>query len=286
MLEDDRISAVAVVTPDFAHAEPAVAAAEAGRHVLVEKPLVTSREDGIRLARAVKANGVQIMTDFHNRWSPVYFKIKKDIEKGKLGRVISAYMRLNDDVDWPSKQLPWAAETSILWFLGSHTVDVLCWLFDNRVNRVYAVSREGVLRDRGIDVPDMYQAILEFESGGIASIENGWICPSGLGYVNDHKFNILGEKGMFNVDFSHNSLLERYREDRSDHPDILVRPVIQGRPTGLAFDSIRDFVDRIYFGQEVIVDLESSLHVTAVILAILESAEKREPVMVEDIDID
>ena len=283
MLKEEAIDAVAVVTPDFAHADAVVAAVKAGKHVLCEKPLVTTREDAVRVLQAAKASNVQIMTDFHNRWSPVYYTIKENIEKGKIGKVMSAYMRLNDEITWPAKNLAWAAQSSILWFLGSHTVDVLCWLFDDTVRRVFAVSRSGVLRARGVDVPDLYQSILEFTGGGVATIENSWILPGSLGYPNDHKFNITGDKGMFNVDFSHNALLERFLEETSDHPDILVRPVIQGKPTGLAFESIRDFVDRICLGEEVRVNLESSVHVTAVILALLASAECRAPVLVEDI---
>ena len=142
-----------------------------------------------------------------------------------------------------------------------------------------------MLRRKGIDVPDLYQAILEFQEGGVASIENGWITPNTNGYVNDHKFNITGEKGMFNVNFSNNSLIERFLEEKFDHPDILVRPVIQGKPTGLAFESMRDFVDCIHFGTELKVSLESSVHVTCVILAIMKSAEQREPMIVEDVPV-
>ena len=286
MLKEKRIDAVAVVTPDFAHADPIVAAANAGKHVISEKPLVTTREDAVKVIKAARANKVKIMADYHNRWNPVYFKIKQDIEAGKIGRPLSAYMRLNDIIWVPTSYIPWAAKSSIMWFLGSHTVDVLCWLFADRVRRVFSVSRSGVLAEKGIDVPDLYQTILEFENGGVASIENSWIIPNTNPYVNDHKFNITGEKGMFSVDFSGNSLIERFLADKADHPDVLVRPIVQGKPTGLAFESIRDFVDRIYFGEDVKVSLESSVHVTCVILAILESAEKRAPVAVENVKTD
>ena len=166
MLKQDRIDAVAVVTPDFAHADPVVAAAEAGKHIICEKPLVTTRDDAVRVVAAIKNNNVKIMTDYHNRWSPVYYKIKEDIENGKIGKVMSAYMRLNDIIAFPTKHLPWAAESSILWFLGSHAVDVLCWLLDDRVRRVSAVCRAEVLRQNGIAAADLYQAILEFKDGG------------------------------------------------------------------------------------------------------------------------
>jgi len=283
MLEDERIDAVAVVTPDFAHGDPAVAAAEAGKHIICEKPLATTRDDATRIMTAVTANSVQIMVDYHNHWHPVYFKIKQDIEAGKLGRPLSAYMRLNDPIWLPTEYISWAAQSSILWFLGSHTVDVLCWLFDDRVRRVFAVSHTGVLQQSGVDAPDFYQAILEFEGGGVASIENSWIAPSTYLCTNDHKFNITGEHGMFNVDLSDNSVIRRFLPEEVSHPDVLVRPVVQGKPMGLAFESIRDFVDRIYFGEPVKVSLESSLHVTCVILALLESAQVREPVLVENI---
>jgi len=285
MLKDDRISAVAVVTPDFAHADPTVAAAEAGKHIICEKPLATTREDARRIVEAVKANQVQIMVDYHNRWNPVYYKIKEDIEEGKIGKVMSAYLRLNDVLWVATDYISWAAQSSILWFLGSHTVDVLCWLFDDKVRRVFAVSRTGVLRQMGIDIPDLYQAILEFEGGGVASLENSWITPNTNPCLNDHKFNITGDKGMFNGDFTHNALIQRFLEDKADHPDVLVRPTVQGRPTGFAFESMRDFVDRIYFGEKVKVSLESSVHVTSVILALLESVQVREPVIVQDIPV-
>jgi len=283
MLKDESIGAVAVVTPDFAHADPVVAAAEAGKHIICEKPLATTRSDTARIVAAVKANAVQLMVDYHNRWNPVYFKIKQDIEEGKIGKVMSAYLRLNDILWVATDYIPWAAQSSILWFLGSHAVDVLCWLFADKVRRVFAVSRMEVLEQMGVNMPDLYQAILEFEGGGVASLENSWITPNTNPYVNDHKFNVTGEHGMFNVDFSHNCLIERFLEEKADHPDVLVRPTVQGKPTGLAFESMRDFVDCIYFGREVKVSLESSVHVTAVILALLQSAEAREPVLVEDI---
>ncbi len=285
MLEDDRIDAVAVVTPDFAHADPAVAAAKANKHIICEKPLATTRDDALRVVEAVKANNVQIMVDYHNRWNPPVFKIKEDIEDGKIGKVMSAYVRLNDIIWVATDYISWAAKSSILWFLGSHTVDILCRMFDDKVRRVFSVSRSGVLQAKGIDAVDLYQSTLEFEGGGVAQIENNWIVPNTNPYVNDYKLNIIGEKGMFNMDFSHHQLIQRFLEDKADHPDVLVRPTVQGKPTGLGFESIRDFVDRIYLGEEVKVPLETAAHVTCVILAIMESAQTREPVLVENIPV-
>jgi len=280
MLDSVECDAVAIVTPDFAHAKPIVAAAGRNKHVLCEKPLATSYEDLDLILNALKGKDIQLMVDLHNRWNPPVYKIKDDVDAGKIGRVISAYIRLNDIIYVPTEMLPWAEESSILWFLGSHSVDVLNWIIGAKPEKVYSVSYEGILKSKGINVPDLYQTILEYPNGAVASMENSWILPNTNPYVNDYKLNITGEKGMFNMDFSHNTLLERFLEDEASHPDVICKPRVQGKPTGLGYESIRDFVERIYRKEEVRVPLEDSIAVTRIILAIMESAEKREPVRV------
>lgn len=280
MLDSVECDAVAVVTPDFAHAKPVVAAAKRGKHILCEKPLATSYEDLELILDALKGRDIQLMVDYHNRWNPPVCRIKSDVDKGKIGKVVSAYMRLNDIIYVPTEMLSWAEKSSILWFLGSHTVDTLNWIIGAEVRRVYSVSYEGILKSMGIDVPDLYQTILEYSSGAVATIENSWILPNTNPYVNDYKLNITGEKGMFNMDFSHNSLLERYLEDEASHPDVMVKPRVNGKPMGLAHESIRDFIEKVYNKEELLVSLEESVAVTKIILAIMESAEKREPVNV------
>jgi len=278
MLDKSDYDAVAVVTPDFAHTRPVVAAAKRNKHILCEKPLAISYEDLDLILNAVKGRDIQLMVDFHNRWNPPVCKIKDDVDAGKIGQIVSAYIRLNDIVYVPTEMLSWSGKSSILWFLGSHSVDVLNWIIGAPVKRVYSVSCERVLKSKGINTPDLYQTILQYANGAVATMENSWILPNTNPYVNDYKLNITGEKGMFNMDFSHNTLLERFLENEASHPDVICKPIIHGKPTGLAYESIRDFIERIHSGQEVLIPLEDSVAVTRTILAIMESAEKKEPV--------
>ena len=206
---------------------------------------------------------------------------QQDIQQGKLGKILSAYYRLNDSVMVPLEMLSWAAESSILWFLGSHTVDTLRFLLQDEVKRVYSVSREGHLKSLGVDVPDLYQSILEFASGAVATIENSWIIPKTSPKVNDIKVNVTGTKGMFNMDLTNNQAVERYLEDKADHPDILVNPMVQEMPVGFAYESIRAFVNALALGRPIRATLEDGIKVSQVILAIFESAEKRVPVEVD-----
>jgi predicted dehydrogenase len=281
LIEDPGVDAVAVVTPDFAHCGPILAAARAGKDVLVEKPLATTSEDLDRIAEAITRSGIRCMVDFHNRWSPPVVVARQSIAADELGRLVSAYVRLNDTIYVPTRMLSWAAQSSILWFLGSHTVDTLRFLSGDEVERVYAVARSGVLNARGIDVPDIYQAILEFRSGMIATTENNWIVPETNPSVNDYKVNILGSRGMISLDLTHSQLIEKFLEKSANHPDVLVAPSIHGKRPGFAYESIRTFVDCVSQDTSFPTTLEDGLRVSRVILAMFESAAKREPVTVQ-----
>ncbi len=281
MLEHADIDAVAIVTPDFSHCEIAVAAAEKKKHILIEKPLCTKAEEVKTMIDAIEKNGVRAMVDLHNRFSPPFHAAWQSIRQGRLGEPYSGYFRLND-IKWVATDLlPWAAQSSILWFLGSHSLDTLRWLFQDDVKRVYSVSRSGILKGMGVDTTDVYLTTLEFANGAIVQMENGWITPDSNPCVNDIKCNILGTKGMVAIDASNHNLIQEFTEDKVTVPDIIVQNSIFGQPKGFAFESIRAFVDCVLSGKEFPVSVYDAANTTLTILAIMESAETRTPVEVK-----
>ncbi len=278
MFDDGGLDAVAIVTPDFAHADVAVAAAERGLHMLIEKPLATTTGDVERITAAVDAAGVRAMVDLHNRFSPPFNTAHDQVSSGGIGQLRTAYMRLNDAKWVATEMLPWAAKSSILWFLGSHSVDTLRWMFDDEVTRVYSVARSGVLRALGVDTVDAYLTTLEFSRGGIAQMENGWINPNAMPNVNDIKFTAVGDRGMISIDASSHNLIQQYTDDSVAVPDILVRNSIFGEPVGFAYQSIRSFADALVSGEDFKVSLTDAAKVSVIILAIMESAQTGLPV--------
>jgi len=283
MIADCKIDAVSIVTPDFAHAEAACDCANAGIDMLIEKPLATSYDDVERIVKAVRKNNVRIMVDLHNRWSPPFAVAKQSLDNGELGKPISAYFRLNDQMWVATDMLSWAAKSSILWFLGSHAVDTVRWFFNDEVDTVFAVSSKGVLKSKGIDTEDIFQSILIFKNGGIATLENSWITPNTSPCVNDIKFNITGDKGMINLDLSNSQMIERFTEKKNDRPDVLVQHFVHGKAKGFAYESIRHFIDNLVTGDEFLVSLEDAANVSFIILAIMESAKTGIPVKVRHI---
>ncbi|MCI6598121.1 MAG: Gfo/Idh/MocA family oxidoreductase [Ruthenibacterium lactatiformans] len=280
MLEKSGCDAVAIVTPDYLHAEMTIACARAKKAVLIEKPLATTREDVQRMVNAIEENGVRVMVDFHNRWSPPFNAAYTAVRAGELGELYSGYFRLND-IKWVATDLlPWAAQSSILWFLGSHSLDTLRWIFGSEVERVYCVSRSGVLKGLGVDTVDEYLTTLEFKNGAIAHMENGWITPNANPCVNDIKCNLLGTKGMIAIDASNHNLIQKYTDEKVEVPDVIVQNHIFGQPKGFAFESIRGFVDGLYSGKDFPLTLYDAANTSLTILAIMESARARVPVEV------
>ena len=271
LLADDLIKAVSVVTPDFAHADIAVAAAEAGKHVLVEKPLAMTVEDCRRIMEAAERSGVKLMVDFHNRWSPPFYRAWEAIRRGQIGEPQHVYYRLSDRIYVPTEMLSWAAKSTVAWFIGTHSIDTVRWLLDDEVRRVYAVSRSRVLKEMGVDTPDFYQATLEFKSGATAVVENSWILPNTTPNIIDLKCEIVGSKGALYVDGSHHRTLEKYTETEASYPDVLVMPAIYGEQKGFAAESIRHFIDCVLHDREPRVTGRDGLEVTKVVQAIEES---------------
>lgn len=281
MLKELDIDIVSIVTPDFLHADIAVDCANAKKHMLIEKPLATTRPDVFKITEAVLRNNVRVMVDFHNRWSPPFAETKRAIDDGELGEAYSAYFRLNDAKWVATDMLSWASKSSIIWFLGSHSMDTLRWMFDDEPERIYAVSREGVLKDKGVDTVDIYQSVIEFKKGGIAQMENGWITPNANPCVNDIKFNITGTKGMINIDASSHNLIQKVTDTKTETPDILVKNQIHSKPKGFAYESINHFIDCMMSKKPFLVSLTDAVNTSLSLLTLLESAKTRQPLKVE-----
>lgn len=278
LLDDPHIQAIAIVTPDSAHEEIALAAIAAGKHILAEKPLAMSIEACEHIVSAAERANVKLMVDFHARWSPPLCRAHDSIRKGEIGLPRHVYYRLNDRIFVPTKMLSWADKTTVLWFVGSHAIDTVRWLLDDEVCRVYAVAGRGVLSGRGIDTPDYYVSTLEFRRGATAVIENSWILPDSIPNLVDVKCELVGDEGAIYMDATHNRALEKYTASSGEYPDLFVMPMIHGRQQGFAAESIRHFVECVHCDRTPMVTGKDGLEVTRVICAIEESVRTSQPI--------
>ncbi|MGH3665732.1 MAG: Gfo/Idh/MocA family protein [Egibacteraceae bacterium] len=279
MLDGEPLDAVTIVTPEHAHHAPTVAAARRGVHVLCEKPMAPTVADCEEMIAAAQASGVTLMVDFHNRWNPPYALLKERYATGKLGRAIYGHVKHSDSKVVPQKMVAWASATSILWFVGCHCVDLLRWVLDEEVVRVYGRVLSGTLRSGGVDADDAYLSMLEFEGGSVFMMENAWCLPDAEPHFLDPRLDLVGSEGSAYISVIKNQAMQVFTEDAGyETPDLLVAPEVHGRMRGYATESIDHFLDCVRDGVRPMVDGVDGLQATRVIRAILDSIEQDAPV--------
>lgn len=172
-LEDSNVSVVCICTPSYLHASMACAAVEAGKSVLVEKPLALKLEDCDQLIALAKEKGVQVGTVSQLRFSPAVGRVKKAMQDGTLGRLTRAdlYMKYYRSQEYYDNG-GWKGTVEkdgggALMNQGIHGVDLLRYLV-GPVESIYALS---ATRVHDIEVEDTLTAAISFQNGALGVIE-------------------------------------------------------------------------------------------------------------------
>lgn len=267
LLADDAVEVVIVATPDFAHREAAVAAAEAGRHVLIEKPLATTLADAEAIVGAVTAAGVKAMTLFNHRWIPAYWQAKQILSEPDAGEPVMVYARKNDTLTVPTEMISWAAQSSPAHFLSSHDIDLVTWFLGLEVEEVFATAVRKVLRARGIDAPDAVQAQVRFAGGAVATFESCWTVPDGYPTVVESFIEVVTTQRHLHIDRKVEQI-EVTGPSSFSFPRNLTGMDIAGRPTGSGPAAVQHFIDVVVDDAQPLIPLSHSVEVTRVLDAI------------------
>ncbi len=174
MLADPAIDAVTIATPSGAHMEPAVQAAKAGKHVIVEKPLEITLKRCDKIIDACEQAGVKLGTIFPSRFHDSSVQMRKAIDQGRFGRLTlgDAYVkwfRTQEYYDSGAWRGTWKLDGGgALMNQAVHTVDLLSWLM-GPVEEIQAQT--ATLAHKRIEVEDVATATLKFKSGALGVIE-------------------------------------------------------------------------------------------------------------------
>jgi predicted dehydrogenase len=240
VINDPEIDIIDIVTPNNTHAEIAIAAAKAGKHIISEKPLALGAEEAKTMLEAVQAAGVKHAVAFNYRRTPAVALAKKYIEEGRIGNILSfrgTYLQ-----DWSAdanSPLSWRFQKKIagsgaLGDIGTHVVDFARYLVGeitdvNAVTKTWipdrpiqsgGVDKLGTVKigadvpKGSVDVDDEFITMVKFENGAIGSIEatrNAW------GRNNFLTFEIHGEKGSLYFNYERRDELQVcFADDPSD----------------------------------------------------------------------
>lgn len=236
MLDDDRIQLFDNGGPNYAHAEPCIAAAQKGKHILCEKPLARNAQEAKAMLDAVNQAGVKAMVGFNYRFVPAVRLAYEMIKNGELGEIYHfRAVYLQEWITDPEFPYIWRLDKELagsgaLGDLGAHIIDLGRHLI-GEVKSVMAMTRTFIPerndpetgQRRKVEVDDAFEAVVEFENGAVGTLEASRFAT---GRKNHQVFEINGSKGSIRFNLERLNELEVYRTDAPKHTqgftDVLV----------------------------------------------------------------
>lgn len=193
LLRREDIDIVTIATPSGSHAEIGIAAAKAGKHVMVEKPMSMTLKEADLLIKTCQECGVKLAVIHQNRFNKSIKVLRAALEEGRFGKLThgQATVRWNRNQDYYS-QAPWRGTKSqdggVLMNQSIHNIDLLQWMM-GPVESVYGYTTTAL---RNIEMEDVAGAVIRFKNGAIGLIEAATtIYPKNI----EETLNIFGETG-------------------------------------------------------------------------------------------
>lgn len=277
LLEDKEIEAVSVCTPNYLHAPISIAALKAGKHVLCEKPMATSKEEAEQMIEAAKASGKKLMIGHNQRFVKSHQKARQLIKSGEVGKIHS--FRTAFGHGGPEG---WSVEGKEGWFfnkekafigamgdLGVHKADLLRYILDEEFVEVGAFVETNAKDFSNVD--DNAVCVLKSKSGVIGTLAASWAYTA----KEDNSTIIYGEKAVLRLeDHPNYSLIVQYATGEVVNYEL---GRIQSNDAGGQNKSgvIDHFVESITEDKDPLITGEEGKRSLGIILAALESSETK-----------
>jgi predicted dehydrogenase len=282
MIDTEKPDAVFIATPDWAHYKPVMACLDAGIHTNVEKPLTTDEQEAAEIVRKVRETGLKLHVSYNHRWLAPYNATYNMIREGKIGECLMGYARKNNPISVPTEMIPWAKDSSPMWFLSGHDIDLMTWWFDDDPVEVKGFGVKRVLKEKyGWDTYDAMQGLVKFSKGGIATFESTWIYPNTHPAMPDSFMEVVGEHGHMHLDRK-TEAIEMSTPEYFKWPRSLLNYKVFDKWVGAFPSCTNSFIDDIIQDREPIVSAYDGWRSTAVLDAIHRSADSGETVMVSE----
>ncbi len=276
MLRRDDIDIVVLASPPAVHARQATAAARAGKHIVVEKPVALYRPEVLELVEAADKAGVRSVVSFVLRWNPMFRTIKQLLADGATGRLMYAEADYWHWVGPHYGQYSWshtrAGQESSLLSAGCHALDALRW-FAGEVDEVYALSAPGFTGSAYEFHPNMV-GTLRFTSGAIGKVSSLLECRT------PYIFNVqlLGDLGTIRNNRLYSPAKFPGATNYAEYPTVLPD---SGDVTHHPFQAeVDEFVNCVRSGGHSSCELADAARTMEVCFALDESAASGRPVKV------
>jgi UDP-N-acetylglucosamine 3-dehydrogenase len=281
LLNRKDIDAVVIATPDHLHKDPTVAAAEAGKHILLEKPIATNVVDAQAIINVCKKTNIKLMIAHILRFDPRYYAIKSAIEEGTIGKPILFYARRNAPII-EARRL--RGRVPVLFYLAIHDIDLILWYMNGQVKTVFSQNVEEKVKEE-LGVPDFSVTVIRFENGAVATVECGWGLtenwakwekPKSWGGFGDVRMDVVGTEGSIYLNYYPMCLYACDKEGWK-FPDTLHWPTLYNDKVGDILHEDSQFISCIINDKKPLVNGEDGLNALKVVLAAEKSAKTSKP---------
>jgi UDP-N-acetylglucosamine 3-dehydrogenase len=264
--------AVVIASTNAAHRRYAIAAANAGVHVLCEKPLATTVADARAMIDACLRSGVQLGTALPVRSSPAIVALRDAIGRGTLGRIRA--VRATNPGQYPGRWFgdPVEAGGGAVMDHTVHLADALRWALADEVVRVQAELGSFLY---SLPVEDCGLLTLDLKSGAFASIDCSWSRPATYPTWGGVTMHVVGERATVDVDI--------FRQSLTHYDDAAGATTLVGWGDDLNAIMVGDFADALLAGRPVPIDGAAGLRSLEVVVAAYHSAELGRPVAIAEV---
>jgi len=273
MLEKEKPQAVSIAVPTAMHEQVGLAVMEAGAHVLMEKPIAATVEEGRRLIEKAHAMKTQLMVGHIVRFNPAIQVLKQKLDAGELGRIYQILCRRAGP--FPDR----IRDVGVIVDLAPHDIDIMRFLVGSDPIRVYAEIEQRI----HTEYEDLLWATLRFADGIIGGLEINWLTPTKI-----RETLVLGERGLFRVDDLTQDL---YFFENAQVKDVqwaalqTIKGVSEGRMTRFSISryeplkaELQSFLKSVRDGSPVPVSGEDGLAALRISLAMVESGQTHQVV--------
>lgn len=192
ILQIDDIEVVNICVPTVFHHDVVMRAIEAGKNVLVEKPIASKLNEAEEMIKAAEDAGVTLATGHVERFNPAVRVAKKLIDEGAIGEVVTAN----------SKRLgpfpPRIRDVGVAIDLAIHDIDIFNYLFSSRANTVFANMSSKL---KNCEFEDHAEIMTKYDSGVLSILETNWLTP-----YKKRQLNITGIDGIISVDYGNQTV--------------------------------------------------------------------------------
>jgi len=254
VFDNPEVDAVSICTPTVTHAECGLKAIEAGKHVLVEKPMTDTVQEAEALIDLAKKQGVTLSVGFIERFNPAVREAIKMISDGKIGDLIQVHAKRVSR--WPRR----IGDVGVIKDLAIHDIDVSNYLFQDGPLSVYANA--GNIKHKFEDYSNI---MINYPDNRGAFLETNWLTPRKV-----RNLVITGTQGIITVEYINQTVT-------LENETALYQPYIQNdEPLKLELTS---FVDSILHGKKPYVTGEDGLKALRVCEGAIQSAKTGQPVI-------